>query len=246
MDLRTVSSSDDAAPGERPWGPRTVGIGIVAFVGVFVASPFLLSGIAVASGATDRADLSPAALLTATLVLQLGTLGIAYYFGPFQHDVSWAALGFRQLSRGRLAAWAAAALFGSILAGLVSVVVTEAVAPSLARPNLAVDLGLGSDASVAALLYAWITIALVVPLAEETFHRGFIFAGLAARWGVWPAILASAAVFSVAHLTPWLILPAFASGIIFAWVYWRSGSIWPIITAHLAQNSLALAGAVLT
>jgi hypothetical protein len=53
-------------------------------------------------------------------------------------------------------------------------------------------------------------------------------------------------VFSVAHLTPWLILPAFASGIIFAWVYWRSGSIWPIITAHLAQNSLALAGAVLT
>ena len=228
-----------------PWGPCTVGTGIVAFVGVFVVSAILLAAIAVASGATEEVDLSPTTLLTATLVLQLGTLGIAYYFGPFRHGVSWGALGFRRLSRGRLAGWAAAALFGSILAGLVYVVVTEAVAPSLAPPDLADDLGLGSDASVAALLYAWVTVTLVAPVAEETFDRGFVFAGLAARWGAWPAILASAAVFSVAHLTPGLILPAFASGVVFAWVYWRSGSIWPVITAHLVQNSLAFAGSVL-
>ncbi len=245
MDLRTVSPVGDTKSGGVPWGPHTVAIGIIAFVGVFVASGVLLAVIAVASGAVSEVEFSATALLTATLVLQLGTLGVAYYFGPYRHGVTWTALGFRWLSRGRLVAWAAIALFGGILTGLIYITLTEAIAPALSPPDLSDDLGLGGDAPLATLLYAWVTVGVVAPIVEEAFDRGFVFGGLAAHWGPWPAILVSAAVFSVAHLTPGLMLPAFVTGVIFAWVYWRSGSIWPVVTAHMTQNSLAFIGSVL-
>ena len=34
--------------------------------------------------------------------------------------------------------------------------------------------------------------------------------------------------------------PAFVSGFVFAWVYWRTGSLWPVVLAHVARNAVAL------
>jgi membrane protease YdiL (CAAX protease family) len=85
--------------------------------------------------------------------------------------------------------------------------------------------------------------AIVAPFVEEVFFRGFVFAGLRRKWG-WPkAAVASAALFALAHVAPTSILPIFVLGLIFAFLYQTSGSIWPGILMHILTNAVALVGA---
>ena len=82
--------------------------------------------------------------------------------------------------------------------------------------------------------------AVVAPFVEELFFRGFVFSGLRGKWG-WPkAALVSAGLFAVAHVIPTSILPIFILGLIFAFLYQASGSIWPAILMHMLTNTVAL------
>jgi membrane protease YdiL (CAAX protease family) len=85
--------------------------------------------------------------------------------------------------------------------------------------------------------------AIVAPVVEEIFFRGFVFAGLRGHYGWRRAALLSSALFAVIHALPTAILPIFILGYIFAYLYQRSGSIWPAILMHVATNSLALGAA---
>ena len=87
--------------------------------------------------------------------------------------------------------------------------------------------------------------ALVAPLFEEVFFRGFVFAGLRVRYGWRRAAAVSAGLFAVVHLTPTAIIPIFILGYIFAYLYQRSGSLWPAILMHVATNTFALGAAYL-
>jgi membrane protease YdiL (CAAX protease family) len=81
---------------------------------------------------------------------------------------------------------------------------------------------------------------VVAPVVEEVFFRGFVFAGFRERYG-WPrAALISAGLFSVLHLQPLAIPPIFLLGLIFAFLYQRSRSLWPAILMHVLMNALAL------
>ena len=59
--------------------------------------------------------------------------------------------------------------------------------------------------------------------------------------GFWGAAVGSSAFFGLAHVDPALIGPAAVSGFVFAWVYWRTGSLRPVVLAHVARNAVALA-----
>lgn len=86
---------------------------------------------------------------------------------------------------------------------------------------------------------------VVAPLVEEIFFRGFLFAGLRGRYG-WPkAAVISAALFALVHLQPTAVVPIFLLGLIFAFLYERSGSIWPAVLMHVSSNALALGAAYL-
>jgi membrane protease YdiL (CAAX protease family) len=82
--------------------------------------------------------------------------------------------------------------------------------------------------------------AIIAPVVEEIFFRGFVFGGLRPRYGWVKAAAISSAAFAVLHLTPTAILPIFILGFIFAFLYQISGSIWPGILMHILTNSLAL------
>ncbi|MEO8777737.1 MAG: type II CAAX endopeptidase family protein [Rhodanobacter sp.] len=84
------------------------------------------------------------------------------------------------------------------------------------------------------------------PLVEELLFRGLLLSALLQRWGRVAAIGLSSLVFAMAHLPglswqlfalPDLILLALA----LAWLRLRSGSIWPSVVAHGANNLLAVA-----
>ena len=93
----------------------------------------------------------------------------------------------------------------------------------------------------AAALFTFQALAVVTPVVEEIFFRGFIFAGLASRLGAGWAAVVSAAVFSAFHLEVAVLIPIFVTGLLLAWLYQRTGSLWPGVLAHAGQNALALA-----
>jgi uncharacterized protein len=83
-------------------------------------------------------------------------------------------------------------------------------------------------------------VALLVPFAEELFFRGLGVRALGFL-GQWVAIVATAAVFALAHGL--LVgLPALGFfGLVLAWVRWRSRSVWPGFLAHALYNAVGIA-----
>jgi ABC-2 type transport system permease protein len=87
-------------------------------------------------------------------------------------------------------------------------------------------------------------LALVAaPVFEEFIFRGLIFGGLRRSFGLWPAALASAAVFAIMHPTL-SIAPVFVMGVCAALVYDRSRSLLAPMLTHAVYNACALAAQV--
>jgi membrane protease YdiL (CAAX protease family) len=80
---------------------------------------------------------------------------------------------------------------------------------------------------------------LVAPICEEIFFRGFLFGGLLHRMSFWPAALLSAFLFGLAHGDVGSFAVLFVFGVVLAFVRWRTGSIWPGIVIHAANNATA-------
>ena len=86
----------------------------------------------------------------------------------------------------------------------------------------------------------FITGAVIAPIVEEIFFRGFLFQGFRQKYGWMPAIFLSSAIFGAAHLDPVSLIPTFVLGCVLAYIYHRSNSVWPGILFHAAINSFSL------
>jgi hypothetical protein len=84
------------------------------------------------------------------------------------------------------------------------------------------------------------------PIAEETFFRGFLFAGLRARWGTLSGALASGLLFALLHFNVGSIVPFTVIGMLLAWAYVFSGSLWTAIGAHFAFNAIGFVAGVVS
>ncbi|MBI3949284.1 MAG: CPBP family intramembrane metalloprotease [Acidobacteria bacterium] len=84
-------------------------------------------------------------------------------------------------------------------------------------------------------------VAILAPLAEEIFFRGYVF-GTLLQYSKAPAYFISAAMFAVVHLEPAVMLPLFAVGLVLAYGYYRTGNLMVSVIAHAANN---LVGVVL-
>ncbi len=96
---------------------------------------------------------------------------------------------------------------------------------------------------LAGLSIALVLGSLVAPLVEETFFRGFLFAGLARRLGVPAGVLVSALIFAAVHLNVETVIPLSVFGAVLALLYYLTGSLYPSIVLHSVNNSLALLAA---
>ncbi len=91
-------------------------------------------------------------------------------------------------------------------------------------------------------VFAVLSIVVLAPFAEEIFFRGFFFAGLRQRWSLWPSALLSGAIFGLVHAPtgPTAAIPLAGLGVGLAWLYNKTGSIYPSMLAHFLNNAIAI------
>lgn len=114
--------------------------------------------------------------------------------------------------------------------------------------NLSLMSDLLSQWPLSAVLFA----VVLAPAYEELLFRRVLFGRLLAAGKPWLGMLLSSLAFALLHEIPglsgngalaigqlWLVYGAM--GAAFAWLYWRTGSLWAAILAHGLNNAIALA-----
>ncbi len=95
----------------------------------------------------------------------------------------------------------------------------------------------------AMMLAGLAVLAGLAPLAEELVFRGLLYGWLEGRWGGAAAWIASSLAFAAAHVEPAHAILVLPLGLLFGWLRWRTGSLWPSLVAHTANNGLAVVAA---
>ena len=84
-------------------------------------------------------------------------------------------------------------------------------------------------------------LVIVAPITEELLFRGLILRGLLSRFSPTVAILLTGLLFGAVHVNPWQFISATCLGLIFGWLYVRTGRILLAIFAHAFSNGIFVA-----
>jgi membrane protease YdiL (CAAX protease family) len=177
-------------------------------------------------------------------VFQVSALGAAWYFGLRKYHLDWSALGWRKPVRGW--PW----LPFTLVLGALSIVFIYGIILQIVGINPDTKLPDAVYNHFLPLSIALVLTVLIAPVIEETFFRGFVFGGLMKRWGpVWGA-LGSGLLFGAAHLGNsgyfYVVPPIIGIGVLFAWSYRYSRSIFPSMAAHFLFNLIQMIGVLAT
>ncbi|KKT53189.1 MAG: hypothetical protein A2445_03405 [Candidatus Jacksonbacteria bacterium RIFOXYC2_FULL_44_29] len=77
-----------------------------------------------------------------------------------------------------------------------------------------------------------IAVVAVAPFFEEIIMRGLVFRGLLKRFKPPMAMIISGLIFASFHFSIFAFLPIAIIGTLFAWLYHRTGQLFPSIIAH--------------
>lgn len=92
--------------------------------------------------------------------------------------------------------------------------------------------------------YSWQFVLLlllggvIAPLKEEAVFRGMVYPPLLQEYGKGKAMLLTGLFFALLHFDMVRFIPLFLGGVLLAWIYEKTASIWPSIIAHGTWNVL--------
>lgn len=229
-----MSGEPNAEFGHVPWTVGDIAKAIAAVILLLILASLVISLLALVFGES----LDNWALL--------GLLGIALYgfmllavwrLSVVKYRCGWNALGFRSLNVKRDLTLAAVVIGAALFINILYGVLIEYLGLGPLDPDPVPVRYTEGILNVAVLSF----LALIAaPVAEEAFFRGFVFAGVGKRLGFgWGAIL-SALLFALAHIDPEALVPIFFLGLLLAWLYAKTRSIWACIFTHFLYNSIAL------
>lgn len=202
-------------------------VDLFATVGVFALSSIVGSLVAfVVMKARGAESLTPDLTLLYYLIQMLPPIGYVAWLRHKAGRPCGVRLGVRKVNLPML-------LWGVVVL-LASSVVLEPLLmlfPKEEYQNVTDMVGLGG--------WAILSVVVCAPVLEEILFRGLIFESCRERFGSGAAVLVSALLFGLVHGVPVQIINAFVVGLIFGYVYLRTGSLLSVILLHVVNNGIA-------
>ncbi|MEX0684958.1 MAG: CPBP family intramembrane glutamic endopeptidase [Balneolales bacterium] len=90
------------------------------------------------------------------------------------------------------------------------------------------------------ILLTLFNVSFIPAVCEEILFRGYALRMLEKSWGIVIAIVISGLIFGLFHMRLTQLLPLAMLGIAFAYVTWKSNSLYPAITGHFVNNGSAV------
>ena len=100
---------------------------------------------------------------------------------------------------------------------------------------------LQTERSLPLLVLMSFAAVVVAPVCEEVVFRGYLYPVAKRFWGPAVGALASSLAFAAAHASLVAMLPLALFGLLLAWLYERTGTIWAPIAAHACFNGATVA-----
>jgi membrane protease YdiL (CAAX protease family) len=224
------------------WGTGDIVIGGLAVLGLLAVFVTIAGALILAAGFAAESAEGRFAQVLASVAWDASIVAVVFQLAR-RKGSGWRDLGLRA-PRGRPLAFVIAA--GYIVAYLSVVlygVAVEASGIDELMPGQQVPEELFDEAWVLAS-FGVLGVTLV-PFAEELFFRGFFFAGLRRRLPFLLAAGISGLFFSLAHGDPGLVIPFTGVGMVFAYLYERTGSLYAPIGVHVLFNLVSLLALIL-
>lgn len=232
-----MSSQVPRAPASpRPRAPwNWVDVTLVLVVGLVVAGGLANAAISQAVHHADTGlspqDRTSLEAMAGQLAFYAVAISATLFFLATRRGIDVAELGWRHTTLRWVLAAVPLAVLGLAIAGVLGGIAQSLLPSAQNQQCITVQKQYGHS-----LLLALPVVCIAAPVVEETIFRGVLY-----RWlrGVLPiglAMLASGAVFAAAHAVTLLFLPLLGFGVLLAWVYERSGSLWPGVLVHALFN----------
>ena len=201
---------------------------------------FLMAGIMVGP-LFDEITLGLTSLSILFNLLFVG--GTAYFLGIRRNKISWKQLGIKpvvwKMEYILLAGVLAVAMMPirSAIGLLVQMVIEGGMDSLIQRENLFSAGGL----TWGGFLVMFIGVGILAPISEELYFRGLLHNWFRERWGMWASIIASSIFFGLAHFdSVGVLVSSFIMGIVMAYVYEKTKTLWITIAIHIITNSIAV------
>ncbi|MGI6367491.1 MAG: CPBP family intramembrane glutamic endopeptidase [Anaerolineae bacterium] len=224
-----------------PWQLRDLLRGSLAALGLLLLGAIAAAVVAALAGMVG-ADMEDPRIQGVMAVVIMGLEAVfilpAWRWGPSKYRVGIGWLGVHRAPLGRTVLYT---LLGLAVILLINMLWAQAMQrfgiPG--QPDLVPIFGTGLGSQLVALL----VVGGIAPVAEEVFFRGFLYAGLRDAWGVGKAILVSAVIFGLVHMSLSTLVPILAMGAVFAYLYERTDTLWASIALHAVINTLGVLAA---
>ena len=223
------------------WGVKHIIVGTI----LVILSLFTAAAAALVAGELYPSQEDAVATWISVHLMAIAMVSIVWYLGArnsrfpiiIAFSLRWVRRPYWRTILLMFGVLAASLVVTSIYSQMVRWLGLEILSPPVVDSNILFD-GMG-------VIWTFQALVLITPFSEELFFRGFVFRGLISKLGPYGGMVISAAIFSCFHISLGVLIPIFITGLLLAWLYWRTGSLWASIGAHAGQNALALLSTVL-
>jgi len=225
-------------PGERwpvVWRRSDVVLGLVALLGGLV----IVVAFIVVTVEKDAVELDVGGAL-ATLAFEIW-IGLSVVLLARARGLSFRQLGYVRPTRWGLIGVAVIGAYASIAAYFAVVILIESFGVDLELLREGNTIPADSE-TVALYLVLGLAVVVVAPLSEELFFRGLLFRAFVGDAGTARqrllALWLSGLAFSMFHLNLSVLVPFALVGVLFAYTFRQSRSLWTSTIAHAIFNGV--------
>ncbi|WP_249871652.1 CPBP family intramembrane glutamic endopeptidase [Oceanobacillus saliphilus] len=177
------------------------------------------------------------------LIMAIVFMTSLYFIALKPHGLSWNTVGVNRFSNGY---WKWIVVWLIVLIVVSVMILTLMDILNVSWENEKTE-SLLRNKAWHTILIGFVSAAIISPIYEEIFYRGFLYKWFRVKWGVAAGMFVSSFIFMIVHIPTYNTLTVnFVSGLVFAWTYEKTGSVLPAIIIHGTFNGIALILTVFT